>query len=103
MAIHNIPTTFRLGGRGWIIVFKDSIENGEIFARWLDNKAEIQIAYKAKDDGELVDCDEYQLEHSFWHELGHIIQYYSTGTTDDTFAQTFATFIMEYNQFKVLR
>jgi hypothetical protein len=100
MAIQNIPLSFRLGGRDWKVTFVDSIEKGEIFAKWFDTKAEIQIAKNVLDDDCLEPCDDYQLEHSFWHELGHVYQYYSTGNTDDKFAQTFATFMMEFNKTK---
>ena len=41
-------------------------------------------------------CDEYTIEHSFWHELGHVMQYYSTCATDETSVQTFASFMMEH-------
>ena len=43
------------------------------------------------------------MEHSFWHELGHVFQYYSTGGTDDKYAQTFASFMMEFNKTKINR
>ena len=95
-----IPKSFYLGGRRWNVVYLDQIDKGDSYAKWLDNKAEIQIAKNIQDDNVLDPCDDYQLEHSFWHELGHIFQYYSTGHTDDSFAQTFATFMMEFNKSK---
>ena len=50
MAIQNIPLSFRLGGRDWKVTFVDSIEKGEVFAKWFDTKAEIQIAKNILDD-----------------------------------------------------
>ena len=103
MAINNIPLSFHLGGRDWKVTFHESLENGEICAKWLDTKAEIQIARNINDNDVILPCDEYQMEHSFWHELGHIFQYYSTGSTDDKYAQTFASFMMEFNKTKINR
>ena len=48
-----------------------------------------------------VDFDFKQLIIS--HELGHVMQYYSEGKTEEKFAQTFATFMMEFNKSKVNR
>lgn len=103
MAMQDIPLSFHLGGRDWKITFHESLEKGEVFAKWLDTKAEIQIARNVNDDDSLEPCDDYSMEHSFWHELGHVFQYYSTGKTDDRFAQTFATYMMEFNKTKVKR
>ena len=103
MAIQDIPLSFHLGGRDWKVTFHESLEKGEVFAKWLDTKAEIQIARNVNDDDSLEPCDDYSMEHSFWHELGHVFQYYSTGKTDDRFAQTFATYMMEFNKTKVKR
>ena len=103
MAMQDIPLSFHLGGRDWKVTFHESLEKGEVFAKWLDTKAEIQIARNVNDDDSLEPCDDYSLEHSFWHELGHVFQYYSTGKTDDRFAQTFATYMMEFNKTKVKR
>lgn len=103
MAMQDIPLSFHLGGRDWKVTFHESLEKGEVFAKWLDTKAEIQIARNVNDDDSLEPCDDYSMEHSFWHELGHVFQYYSSGKTDDRFAQTFATFMMEFNKSKVKR
>ena len=103
MAIQDIPLSFHLGGRDWKVTFHESLEKGEVFAKWLDTKAEIQIARNVNDDDSLEPCDDYSMEHSFWHELGHVFQYYSSGKTDDRFAQTFATYMMEFNKTKVKR
>lgn len=103
MAIQDIPLSFHLGGRDWKVTFHESLEKGEVFAKWLDTKAEIQIARNVNDDDSLEPCDDYSMEHSFWHELGHVFQYYSTGKTDDRFAQTFATYMMEFIKTKVKR
>ena len=103
MAIQDIPLSFHLGGRDWKVTFHESLEKGEVFAKWLDTKAEIQITRNVNDDDSLEPCDDYSMEHSFWHELGHVFQYYSTGKTDDRFAQTFATYMMEFNKTKVKR
>ena len=56
MAIQNIPLSFRLGGRDWKVTFVDSIEKGEVFAKWFDTKAEIQIDKNVLDD----DCLEVE-------------------------------------------
>lgn len=95
-----IPKSFTLGGRKWSVVYEDTIEKGRVFGQWNDEKAEVRLAKKvisSYDKNELTDCSEYQLENSFWHEYGHIFQYYTTGHTDDTFAQTFATLMTEFN------
>lgn len=94
-----IPTSFNLGGRTWTVVYEDVIEKGHVFGQWNDEKAEVRLAknvVSSYDDDQLTPCSKYQLENSFWHEYGHIFQYYSTGHTDDTFAQTFATFMTEF-------
>ena len=100
MDIQDIPLSFHLGGRDWKVTFHETIDKGESCAKWLDTKAEIQIARNISDDDAIEPCDDYMMEHSFWHELGHVYQYYSTGNTDDKFAQTFATFMMEFNKTK---
>lgn len=100
-----IPKSFTLGGRKWTVVYKDTIEKGRVFGQWNDETAEVRLAKRvisSYDENELTDCSEYQLETTFWHEYGHIFQYYTTGHTDDTFAQTFATLIMEFNLNKEL-
>ena len=100
MAMQDIPLSFHLGGRDWKVTFHETIDKGESCAKWLDTKAEIQIARNISDDDAIEPCDDYIMEHSFWHELVHVYQYYSTGNTDDKFAQTFATFMMEFNKTK---
>jgi hypothetical protein len=40
------------------------------------------------------------MENTFWHEYGHVLQYYGLGENNEAFAQAFATFIMEFNQSK---
>ena len=99
-----IPKSFTLGGRKWSVVYEDTIEKGRVFGQWNDEKAEVKLAKRviSSDEDELIDCSEYHLEISFWHEYGHIFQYYTTGHTDDTFAQTFATFMTEFNLTKEL-
>lgn len=103
MAIHNIPLSFKLGGRDWKIVYNETIDDGESYAKWLDTPSEILLARNIKEDGKLLNCSDYQIEHSFWHEIGHIFQYYSEGQTDEKFAQTFATFMMEFHNTKTDR
>lgn len=93
---NKIPEKFNLGGRTWHVLYQDEIDKGQVFAKWYDSNAEILLALNVLEDGELTPCTEYQLINSFWHEYGHILQYYSQGNTDDTFAQTFATFITEF-------
>ena len=98
MINNSIPSSFTLGGRTWNVVRKETINNGRTFGLWLDNKAEIHLAENVfcdTDTDKLEAVNEYQLENTFWHEIGHLFQYYSTGHTDDTFAQTFATFMTE--------
>jgi hypothetical protein len=53
-----------------------------------------------KEDGEWVECCDYVLENTFWHEFGHVLQYYGIGENNEAFAQAFATFIMEFNKTK---
>ena len=53
-----------------------------------------------KEDGEWVECCDYVLENTFWHEFGHVLQYYGIGENNEAFAQAFATFIMEFNKSK---
>ena len=100
-----IPKSFNLGGRKWTVVYEDTIEKGRVFGQWNDEKAEVRLAKRvvsSYNEDELTECSEYQLLNSFWHEYGHILQYYSTGHTDDVFAQTFATFMTEFNLTKEL-
>lgn len=47
-----------------------------------------------------VECCDYVLENTFWHEFGHVLQYYGIGENNEAFAQAFATFIMEFNKTK---
>ena len=103
MAVQDIPLSFHIGGRDWKVTFHETIDKGESCAKWLDTKAEIQIARNISDDDAIEPCDDYIMEHSFWHELGHVMQYYSEGKTEEKFAQTFATFMMEFNKSKVNR
>ena len=103
MAIQDIPLSFHIGGRDWKVTFRETIDKGESCAKWLDTKAEIQIARNISDDDAIEPCDDYIMEHSFWHELGHVMQYYSEGKTEEKFAQTFATFMMEFNKSKIKR
>ena len=100
MAKNNIPTSFTIGGRLWKVVYKDNINEGRILGKWLDNRAEIHIAKNIKEDGEWVECCDYVLENTFWHEFGHVLQYYGIGENNEAFAQAFATFIMEFNKTK---
>ena len=100
-----IPKSFNLGGRKWTVVYEDTIEKGRVFGQWSDEKAEVSLAKRvisSDNEDELVECSKYHLLCSFWHEYGHILQYYSTGRTDDVFAQTFATFMTEFNLTKEL-
>jgi hypothetical protein len=53
-----------------------------------------------REDKVLVPCCDYVLENTFWHEYGHVLQYYGLGENNEAFAQAFATFIMEFNQSK---
>lgn len=96
-----IPTSFKIGGRTWKVLFKDTIDEGLSFAKWFDYSAEIHIARNVVCDEVMKPCDEYTIEHSFWHELGHVMQYYSTCATDETSVQTFASFMMEFNNSKI--
>lgn len=100
-----MPKSFNLGGRKWTVVYEDTIEKGRVFGQWNDEKAEVRLAKRvvsSYNDDELVECSKYHLLCSFWHEYGHILQYYSTGRTDGVFAQTFATFMTEFNLTKEL-
>lgn len=103
MALNNIPLSFHLGGRDWKVTFHETIDKGESCAKWLDTKAEIQLARNILEDDVMEPCSDYVIEHSFWHELGHVLQYYSNGKTDEKSAQTFATFMMEFNKTKINR
>lgn len=103
MSIQSIPLSFKLGGRDWKVIFTENIDKGESSAKWSDTKGEIYIARNILDDYTLEPCDDYVMEHSFWHELGHVFQYYMKGETDDAFAQSFATFMMEFNKTKMNR
>lgn len=100
MAKNNIPTSFTLGGRVWKVIYKDSIDDGNALGKWFDNKAEIHIAKNMREDKVLVPCCDYVMENTFWHEYGHVLQYYGLGENNEAFAQAFATFIMEFNQSK---
>ena len=103
MALNNIPLSFSIGGRDWKVTILETIDRGESYAKWFDTKAEIQIARNILEDGVLEPCSDYLIEHSFWHELGHVLQYYSNGKTDEKSAQTFASFMMEFNKTKINR
>lgn len=103
MAVNNIPLSFKLGGREWKVTFHETIDKGNSCAKWLDNKSEIQLARHVDEDDLIEPMDDYQIEHSFYHELAHVFQYYMEGKTTEQFAQTFATFMMEYNNTKINR
>ena len=99
----NIPKSFRIGGRTWNVIFKDTVDDGCSYAKMYDVPGEIHIARNVLSEDVIKPCDEYTNEHSFWHELGHVMQYYATGATDEPTAQSFASFMMEFNKSKIFK
>jgi hypothetical protein len=100
-----IPEKFCIAGRKEIVVIiEDTLLNNSgssIFGYFDDVKNIIKIARKVKSDDEWVDLTPEDIERTYYHELGHVYQFYNGLEMTETGAQAFSNFLFEYMNTKV--
>lgn len=96
-----IPTTFSLAGLNFRVKHVNDVKNGEDYGRYVDVENTIELANKVKDDdNQWVIVPEDIKYNTFWHELFHVFNYYWNTEFDESLAQVFANFMVEYEQTK---
>ena len=93
-----IPRKFRLAGLDFKVVFVDNIKNGEDYGHYLDVSNTIELANRIKTDDEWFDIPDAIKQNTFYHELFHIFNYYWNTEFDESLAQVFANFMVEFVQ-----
>ena len=89
-----IPSKFKIGAQWFTVEMVDELE---------DNYGEFEyvppvIRLSRKANGR--DLATNQIEATFWHELFHAFQYMYNCDTDETQAQCFSNFMMEFLETK---
>lgn len=92
----NIPTQFTLFGNTIKVRIENIDLDGGTYGYWNDVTNEIFLFRQVKIDGQVHNLTRKQIDHTFWHELRHAMQYYSLGETDEQDAQTFASMMTEF-------
>lgn len=89
-----IPSKFKIGGQWFNVKMIDELE--DTYGDFSYTPALIRIAETV--DGEKI--PQNQKEATFWHELFHTFQYMYNCETDESQAQCFSNFMMEFLETK---
>ncbi len=88
--------TFILGGLTYTIKHEEFVNNGIDFGAFDSATNVISIAKKVKDaDGMITELSNEVQEATYWHELGHVFNYFYNTAYDEAFAQAFSAFMIE--------
>lgn len=93
-----IPKTFKLAGFDFNVEIVDNVSDGEEYGDYLDVTNTIQIAQRVKIDKKWYNVNGLTQENTFWHELFHVFNYYWNTEFNESLAQVFANFMIEYQQ-----
>lgn len=91
-----IPKSFTLFGQNIKVLLKDIDLDESRYGYWNDVTNEIVIYKQVRVDGETINLSTEQINHTFFHELRHAMQYFSVGSCNEQDAQTFASLMMEF-------
>lgn len=90
-----IPKSFRLGAQDYEVIIEDRLDN-DIYGEYSYTPPRIRIARFSGDD----ELSDKQMLATFYHELGHCIDYMFDCTTNEAHAQCFSNFMMEFLESK---
>lgn len=93
-----LPKTFSLAGLNFRVVNVPQVKDGEEYGRYVDVTNTIELADRVKIDEEWKEVPYHIKENTFWHEFFHIFNYYWNTEFDESLAQVFANFMVEYLQ-----
>lgn len=93
-----IPKTFKLAGFDFKVEMVDSIDNGDEYGDYLDVTNTIRIAERIKVNKTWYEVSPLTQRNTFWHEFFHVLNYYWNTEFDESLAQVFANFMIEYEQ-----
>lgn len=99
--MNTIPSKFKCAGFEINVEFVDKIDKGT-FGCFDDATNVITIARNVLTDNGLIELSERQIMNTFLHELCHVFQWYSGKDFDETVANIFANFILEYTETKTI-
>lgn len=93
-----VPSKFRYACQTYTIKIS---EKGDTFGTFDTLRNEIELFLSVEDDnGNYVPVNKEQFKSTYYHELGHCINFNWNTETDEAFAQAFANFMMEYLETK---
>lgn len=89
-----IPKQFTIHGHTITVKEVEKLDDNT-FGRYSSVREQIAIAHKVESDGELIALTREQIEHSFWHEVGHAFQWHTRGKYSESEAQCYAGLMIE--------
>lgn len=90
-----IPKSFKLGSQEYEVKIVDHLDD-DIYGDYSYTPPQIRIAKYTGDEK----ISDKQMLATFYHELGHCMDYMFDCTTDEAHAQCFSNFMMEFLESK---
>ena len=90
-----IPKSFRIGAQDYEVIIEDHLDD-DIYGDYSYTPPQIRIARYTGDEK----ISDKQMLATFYHELGHCMDYMFDCTTDEAHAQCFSNFMMEFLESK---
>lgn len=98
-AIKLVPSRFRIACEDYTVKIT---EKGDDFGTFDTIRNEIELFLNVKDDdGIYVEVSKQKFTATWYHELGHCLNYFWNTDVGEDFAQAFSTFMVEFNETKV--
>ena len=93
-----VPHKFRIACEDYTVKIT---ENGDDFGTFDTINNEIELFLNVRDDdGHYIEITKQKFLATWYHELGHCINYCWNTETGEDFAQAFSNFMMQFNETK---